>query len=305
MKATSGFRHPLVRSLAWLIGSPGLLAGPPDRGGAVIVADAWCAGALEESRTFLNALDDSPGELEAAVAACKSRRLGHVAECLIAFWLERSDRFELLARNLAVRESGRTLGEFDLVFIDRREGTAVHWEMAVKFYLRRRACADFLGPEGRDTLAHKVGRIFSHQLGLGGTPAGRAALAGVCDGKVISRAFVKGWLFHPEDEQPEGDQVNPNHQRGWWRTLQEFRLSAGRAGGRYCIVERAEWIGGPLEADSGDTFDGGEIMSLVGARLASGGRALMVAQFAPDGVRWRERGRGFVVPDLWGADAAG
>ena len=305
MKAAPGFRHPLVRSLAWLIGSPGLLAAPPDLGEAVLVADAWCAEALEASHTFLRALDDSPGELEAAVAACKSRRLGRVAECLIAFWLERSTRFELLARNLAVRESGRTLGEFDLVFIDRREGVAVHWEMAVKFYLRRRARADFLGPEGRDTLARKARRIFGHQIGLAGTPAGHAALAAVCDSKVISRAFVKGWLFHPEDEEPEGVEVNPNHPRGWWGTLEEFRLSGGRAGGRYRIVERADWIGGPLEADSGDTFDGGEIMSLVGARLASGGRALMVAQLAPQGGRWRECGRCFVVPDLWGADAAG
>jgi hypothetical protein len=305
------FRHPLVRALAWLIGSPGLLAAQPAMAGDVLVSDVWCAEALAESYPLLRALDADPGELEAAVAASKSSRLGRIAECLVGFWIERAERFELLARNLAVRESGRTLGEFDLVFLDRREGVVVHWEMAVKFYLRRRDGSEFLGPEGRDTLSRKADRIFGHQLGLGATPAGQAVLASLCTERVVSRAFVKGWLFHPDDLGSGSNQVNPEHQRGWWRTLDEFRRKDLTDARRYCVMERDSWIVGALAREFDATMDSGAAAAHIGSRLEAGGRALMVAQFDP---QWdpmlgrtqaclRESGRGFVVPDKWGASA--
>jgi len=305
LKPDLEFRHPLVRALAWLIGSPGLLAAQPVRASDVLVSDIWCTEALAESYPLLRALDADPGVLEAAVAASKSSRLGRIAECLIGFWIERAERFELLARNLAVRESGRTLGEFDLVFLDRREGVLVHWEMAVKFYLRRRDGSEFLGPEGRDTLSRKVDRVFGHQLGLGATPAGQAALAGLYKGRMVSRAFVKGWLFHPDDPGPESDQVNPRHQRGWWRTLDEFRRKVLPDGRRYCVVERDSWIVGTLAPEFDATLDSGAAAAQIGSRLEAGGRALMVAQFdtqfGSEGSCLRESSRGFVVPDQWGS----
>lgn len=297
--------HPLVRSLAWLIGSPGLLVAPADAAEDALVSDDWCRQALADSRGLLLALDDQPAELEAAIAACTSRRLGRIAECLIAFWLEKSERFELLAQNLAVRDAGRTLGEYDLVFVDHQEKQVIHWEMAVKFYLRRRGGTEFLGPEGRDTLARKARRVFDHQLCLGASPAGRAALAALCSGQVVSRAFVKGWLFHPDDGRLDVPQVSPFHQRGWWRTLEEFATTPENLGRRFSLVERADWMNGPLEAAARETASAAVTAQRIEARFAADARALMVAGFESPGGKGPESGRGFVVPEQWPSDPAG
>ena len=222
-----------------------------------------------------------------------------MAECLIAFWLEKSERFELLAQNLAVREAGRTLGEFDLVFFDREEDRVIHWEMAVKFYLRRRGGTEFLGPEGRDTLARKAGHIFDQQLHLGASTAGQIALAALSDGPVVSRAFVKGWLFHPDDGQADAPGVSPHHQHGWWRTLEEFSVASENLGKRFYIVERVDWLVGPLEACGRETFFAAGLERHIRARFVTDARALMVAGFeSPAGL---ETGRGFVVPAAWGS----
>lgn len=267
-----------------------------------MVSDEWCRQALEGARGLLLALDDEPAGLEAAIAACASRRLGRVAECLIAFWLEKSERFELLAQNLAVREAGRTLGEFDLVFLDHDEKRVIHWEMAVKFYLRRRGGTEFLGPEGRDTLARKAGHIFDQQLRLGASPAGRTALAALSSGQAVSRAFVKGWLFHPDDGRPDVPQVSPLHQRGWWRTLEGFLVAPQNLGRHFSLVERADWMDGLLEAAGRETVTAAELAQRIKARFETDARAVMVAGFdAPKGTG-RESGRGFVVPDRWSSD---
>lgn len=305
MSADLKLRHPLVRSLAWLIGSPGLLAAPADAAEDALVPDEWCSRALAGSKGLLLALDREPAELEAAVAAGTSRRLGRIAECLVAFWLAKSGRFELLAQNLAVRDAGRTLGEFDLLFFDHEEHRVIHWEMAVKFYLRRRCGTEFLGPEGRDTLARKARRVFDHQLRLGASPAGLAALASLCSGQVVSRAFVKGWLFHPDDGQPEVPQVSPFHQRGWWRTLEEFATTPENLGRRFSLLERADWMNGPLEAAGRETASAAVIAQRIKARFAADSRAVMLAGFDAPGGRETESGRGFVVPEQWSGDPAG
>ncbi len=251
------------------------------------------------------ALDREPAGLEAAVANCASRRLGRLAECLIAFWLEKSGRFELLAQNLAVRGAGRTLGEFDLLFRDHEEQGVIHWEMAVKFYLRRRGGTEFLGPEGRDTLARKARHIFDHQLRLGTSPAGRAALAAICSGQAVSRAFVKGWLFHPDDGLAGVPEVSPFHQRGWWRKLEEFAATPECLGRRFALVKRADWMNGPLAAAGRETACAAEVARQIKARFEGDARAVMVAGFDAPGGTGTECGRGFVVPEGWPGEPAG
>ena len=185
------------------------------------MVDQWCAQQLDASRAWLSALDTDPRPLEQFVALRNTRRLGFLAEALLAFWLSESPRFELLAENLAVRDHGRTLGDFDLVFHDLEGGGATHWELSVKFYLRLPAMVGlsaYVGAAGDDTLAAKADRVLNRQLGLAHTDAGKAALADLGIERVAARAFVKGWLFYPVGVQPESlPGLNPAHGRGWWR----------------------------------------------------------------------------------------
>lgn len=301
MTAAQSYAHPLVRSLAWLIGSPGLLT---CTGGshANVVDDAWCARQLGDSRAWLEGLDADPQSLETFIALRNIRRVGFLAQALLAFWLSHCGRFELLAENLVVRADGRTLGDFDLLLRECDGGVPTHWELAVKFYLRLAApdgMAGYVGPAGQDTLAAKALHVLTRQLGLGQTAAGRAALADLGIEQITARAFVKGWLFYPAAVQPVATPgLNPVHGRGWWR-----RHTGGDGGvwpvrdRCYRILDRLDWLAWPSIA--GQTLDWRELELRLRMHFAADGGALMVVEFDNCTAQAREISRGFVMPPHW------
>ena len=297
-------RHPLVRTLAWLIGSPGLLAaGAPAHQGKV-VGDDWCAAALADSTLWLLAEDAAPHSLEAFVALHRSARLGRLAENLLAYWFMHFARFALIARNLAVRDGGTTLGEFDFVFRDHAERRVVHWESAVKFYLFRPeigGLAGFVGPGERDTLAAKAEKVFSQQLKLAATRPGRAVLHAIGVEPEAALAFVKGRLFHPETDGLEPAEVNPDHARGWWRRCDRVGNLPGAHAGRYRRIDRLDWMTPGEAAAQVDAWNSAQCEAALAAHFAAGGAAVMLAQLREDAGRLVEVGRGFVPPPGWGA----
>ncbi len=191
-------RDPAVRDLAWVIGAPVLPdAAFPAYTGRV-VDDAWCRTQLQTCAPWLAALDSEPRSLHDFIAARPTRRLGHYFESLIAFWLAYLPSMQIIATNLQVKDSQRTLGEYDFLLRDA-SADICHWEAAVKFYLQAEPQAEqhvFIGPGARDRLDLKLDRVFSRQLKLGYTPAGREALPpDIALNK--AQAFIKGYLFYP------------------------------------------------------------------------------------------------------------
>ena len=298
-----GFTHPLVRSLAWLIGSPALLADGAAPGPDMVVDDAWCAAALDDALPWLKRQDSDPAALETFVAAKRSARLGHLAETLVAYWLGHGGRFVLLAENLAVRESGRTLGEFDFVLRDLASDETVHWELTVKFYLRDphlHGLAAFVGPTRTDTLAAKTTRMFSSQVRLSRTPAGAAALAAIGAPVGAARALIKGRLFYPQQPVAHESVVNPAHARGWWMRLGEFRRAGVPAGRVFRVLERTQWLVWPEHRDFAPCLDTQAIAGLAEAHFRAGNPALSVAEFDAKRSQTLECARGMIVPDHWG-----
>ena len=100
-------------------------------------------------------------------------KLGLRFEAIMAHWIDREPSLTLLAKNQAVHDGVRTIGEFDLIV--ENDGTVEHWELAVKFYLGTGDVSDldnWHGPDPSDTLARKINRMTSHQLRLSRHPAG-------------------------------------------------------------------------------------------------------------------------------------
>lgn len=302
--------HPWVRSLAWLIGSPGLLDAHDARFAGRVVEDAWCAQALAQAAPWLLELDREPRLLDEFIAAHATRRLGRAAETLLAFWLERQAGVEVLARNLAVRDAQRTLGEFDFIFREPGAHQATHWECAVKFYLRvpgAGGMACYVGPGDRDVLAAKVDKVFACQLMLGESPEGRAALRALHAEPARPQAFVKGWLFYEAGKEgadaPDALGLGARHLRGWWLRAEadwERRLEARR---RYVMLPRLHWLAWPWHAAGEELLGRDALVEAVGQALSADAGAQMVIEMAPaeDGPGWREVSRGFVAPAGWRA----
>lgn len=200
---------PLAGELRWLLNAAPLLRLPDhcEDGGTLLRQAALAQPALIQ--TAAEALARQP----------RRKRLGWHFENLVAALIQHSDRFDLVARNLVLRENGRTLGELDLLVRERASGELMHWELALKFYLGLGEGRGWPGPNPHDQLASKARHLYDVQLPRAAQPGAMAQLQAA--GHVIHRRalLTRGRLFYPcFTPCPAPPQADPAHQRGpWWR----------------------------------------------------------------------------------------
>lgn len=227
-------------------------------------------------------------------------KLGLRFEAIVAHWIELEPSLKLLAKNLAVHDGERTIGEFDLIV--ENNGTVEHWELAVKFYL---GAGDVLnldnwhGPDPSDTLARKINRMRSHQLRLSQHPAGQKLLEQ--NGWEVQRArsLVKGRLFHPYQsfrlqQFPIPSNVNPGHEKGWWLTETGFAEEPELKNARFVILERSNWLAPLRLVEDAQIMDHHQTVLFLSGIEEKG--TVPVAQLNTQG---EELSRGFVVFPQW------
>ncbi|MES1981958.1 MAG: DUF1853 family protein [Pseudomonadota bacterium] len=300
-------RDPAVRDLAWVIGAPNLLDPTHPSYHGRTVDDAWCQARLELCAPWLAALDQQPHNLHQFIAAQPTRRLGRYFELLLGYFLAHLPDIKILASNLQVQDAHRTLGEYDLLFRDRQTGTA-HWEAAIKFYLQLApipAQHSFIGPGGRDRLDLKLQRVFSHQLLLSDTTAGKLALpAGITLDR--AQAYIKGYLFyslHEADSRPAPlaiPGVSATHLRGWWIRHPVAMLPQIFPDSAWAILPRMRWLAPLLLEESAKVMSNAEMCRYADRHFDASSEALLLAELQPSaGAGWREAARGFVVANSW------
>lgn len=296
-------RDPIVRDLAWAIGSPGLVEPSyPDYLGRT-VDDAWCDAQLQASAAWLTALDLSPAALHRFVAARPTRRLGHYFETLLAYWLAHMPDTQIIATNLQVQDEQRTLGEYDFLFRDAADAIC-HWEAAVKFYLRVEPLAEqraFIGPGTRDRLDLKLERVFQHQLLLGHTPVGQQALPqGLLPDK--AQAFIKGYLFyHASTLRPAAIRgISAAHLSGWWARHTREKLPQTSAESRWIILPRLRWLAPVRLAADAEVMSYATLNNKLDEHFQLRSEAMLVVELARTAAgEWQEISRGFVVCSSW------
>lgn len=300
------WRQPVVRDLAWVIASPPLLRAPAARrgDGTHWLDDGWCAQALALSEDWLAALDRDPSTLLVHLAGEHDHRLGSHFESLLAFWLAWPENplYTLIARNLPVRDEGRTLGEFDFLVRERSSGEVQHWEVAVKFFLGVQPGGEarhWVGPGLRDRLDLKLEHLRLHQLRLGRSPGGRRQLAALGLEEVRPVCLVKGCLFYPAgvDQQAWAPRdAAPGHLQGWWQDHTGFLSTWGGSDLRWLRLPKASWMTAVIDAESPEVLP--DAHALVAGLPTSGPRSAICVI----GLRDRhESTRGFVVAPGWPA----
>lgn len=273
---------------------------------------AWLQAAAEASLPVLESVDAHPALIEAWMASIrhgqdKYYRLGRHAEQLWAFWCALRGCGTLLTHQLPIVEDKRTLGEIDLIFEDPQRGI-IHWEIAVKYYLRQHDREDALdgcrGPHPADHLGAKLARLRDHQIPLGHHPTVTATI-----GHTVAHheALLRGWLFHPADsewQQPTRlpASVHPQHPRGWWLRYgtQECPISARSS--RFIIAPRRAWIAPFLHPDDGTVqpLAHNELRGALLNHFRSSYDPLLIFEIRRDELGWwAEIARGFVVHGHW------
>ena len=293
------FADDAVRALAWCIGAPSLMSNAP---GLDFPSHRSFKDALGEAWDWLSELDGNPMPLHEHLAAARSRKVGIHFEALLTWWLRWHPQYDLLARNLQVRDDHRTLGAFDFVLRDQA-GLPQHWEVAVKFYLQREhsdAWSAWVGPNQRDRLDIKLERMGEHQLPLSARPEAVSALASLHITEPPEQvAFVKGMFFEPWDEpglRPRGSA--PETRLGQWVTTSDFAaFSDTQPACRWCVREKPDWLG-PARRRGDTSFSTADALQ----RLQAGGvdRPQLWSRLRElEGGVWFEDARLFVVPDTW------
>ena len=284
------FTHPQVRDLAWVACSgalldPGILTIRDPLSGSIWRRDP------EQLLYRLKQLDTDPVPLHALIPASRDLRLGNYYERLWHALLTLAPDVSILARNIALREKGRTIGELDLL-IEDAHGALVHLELAVKFYLgmpdKVHAEGDsqatdstasgfsshrmWWGPDPRDSLHDKVTRLRDHQLKLASqlhlsdTPLPRPEL---------SAAWLQGVLFNPLGRaMPAAENsaaLAPNHR---WCRQSELSMFERE---QWLIMPHKQWLM-PPQAEPGLSKTGRELRLMLDTHQLNPDRALMLVR---------------------------
>lgn len=297
------FHHKEVRDLAWAVFSTPLMAQLPG-----CDAQLCAPGAEAADWHWLEALDRQPEPLLTALAAGNSTRLGLYFERLWLFYLQHHPRWALLAHNLPINQAGRTLGAFD--FLCRQGEQFWHLELTVKFYLgvgqtaQPEAWPQWRGPDTRDRLDIKLGRLRDHQLALSQSTHSAAVLRDLAGGEVIwQRGLVmKGYYFYPGASDPRHPHpppvgAHPRHLRGTWWYLDQFLPHLNT--GHWHRPNKMAWLS-PVQLHKPDTAVPGPAMQqLIRETVGEAQRPVLLTRMAPHGGAWHEQERMFVVPDYW------
>lgn len=311
------YQHPVVRDLAWVMRSPGLLRMGP--AGQVIVADDWCRQIYIDAAQQLGALDNDPSPLLQALSQNKSYRLGVYFESLLRYWLEEILQVRQLRHNVPVfeqelKKGKRTLGEFDFLFRLAEKEPLQHWEATVKFYLLRsneKGEGYWLGPGGRDRLDAKLERMFQHQLKLSTLPQAQAVLGNHANPPVESAAFIKGYLFYPLGENGKVKPLKENapnlaphvlaneHLQGWWLRWQSTSLPHGDDT-HWLVLPKLRWLSPVRQVDETGMLDFKAMSAWLERHFRQHDTPLLLAelrlQTGVGGKVWEEISRGFVLP---------
>lgn len=238
MPAWLNYNNPLVRDLAWTIGSPPLLTANPEallRNKHQIQTPAFCywpetswfETQLNDYIPILKKLDKNPDQLQESLARRKSPRLGIYFEALLTYWLSTNNRYTLLHHNLPIREKNQTngaeitVGEFDFIVYDQHTQKTLHWEVAIKYYLGFGDVEQpwqWFGPNKKDRLDLKLKHLLNKQIQLSAHPTSKKQLHSL--GIHIDETWVilKGYLFYPWHSHKNYPVfLSSSHLKGHWQ----------------------------------------------------------------------------------------
>jgi uncharacterized protein len=285
-----GFTQPLLRALAWAIGSHTIFnpEQPEWKGG--LADDTSGAKWLHDALPWLQKLESNPDALERLLPAAQKRPLGKSFELLIGYWLSQRADVDWVQSSLVVRHSGRTMGEFDHFFATK-DGALHSLELTVKFYLRvapERGANGYVGPMVFDFMAQKIARMTTHQMPLGDTEDGQRAIKALLTRlrrphdeagflPVQAHAISRGILFErktaPQVLIPSD--VSPGYTQGTWCVVDEM---ASIPAAQMCVwkpLDGLAWLG-PQRANERELMTLNQCMNTMGKT-----RHVMVAKFEP------------------------
>jgi uncharacterized protein len=230
-----------LAALRWLLLSAPLVAVPPGASAQLATFTPLERAGIAE---WLDRLQADSQALEVWMQTKPEVRIGRYAERLLEFYLSHATAEglqRLVAAHVPLRAQVNglmvTQGELDFL-LTNAQGQHLHWELAVKFFLCTAAGgvatpADFIGPNGVETLAQKWHKLFARQL-THTPPLPWSAHAW------LPQAFTRGWMFYRWGVAvPQCDALHPQHGKGWWTDIATMHTLPDAL---YAYLPRLHWM---------------------------------------------------------------
>lgn len=300
------YRTQQVRDLAWACFSPPLLHTQALAGADESVSN--CGLALTPQRSaWLESLDRNPERLLQHLALHPTRRLGIYFEQLWHFFLTEDPSVELLAHNLPVRENGRTLGEFDIIYQCKQRECSIHLELAVKYFLGYEQQHDnepstpdqaWIGPNARDRLDLKIDHLLQRQIKLGQSPRAVELLSDLGIGEMRREVEIKGYLFNSmTDPLPAPRGFNTCCQMAQWLPVSSLDIYLQQLpDSTYCVLPRALWLSPAMHQLAPAQHTASALLLQLEQHFREHSRPQLVAALGHDG---QENKRFFVTAVQW------
>ena len=282
-------KQPEVRDLAWAIFSPSLL----DEKAAVKCMEAPFLGLDAASFgpfiSHIQKLEKNPEPLRKMIQSANPKRLGDYFETLILYFLNQMPCCHKLEHKMVVKSGPKTVGEFDFLFYSEIVKKAIHWEVAVKFYLLDPS-GQFRGLNPADTLSDKI-ITLSRQVSLPQKSEAKKFLTSHHFLPIESGVLIRGNLFYPLDEEGQylpilHPGIAENHLFGWWDSINNEGWKKRTKAYRLMNLSRLNCLAPKVMETTPQPF------------IPQPG---LVACMVEEDEQWVEKERGMLVPTNWPA----
>ncbi|MBF0279682.1 MAG: DUF1853 family protein [SAR324 cluster bacterium] len=296
----------LLRDLHWVLESPLLIRKEEFGQESKAVDSVWAGEQIFRHQGWLNSVQENPEILEEYFQKRQTWKVGRYFEQLISFWLIHSPFFNLKAWNLQIFDGHRTLGELDFIFEDRDRAIMLHWESSVKYYLGC-CCADggveWIGPNARDRLDLKLGKMLDHQSRLSEHPEARKTLEQMDIFELHPEVFLKGYLFYPHSRSGEVHaplNASRNHLKGYWISSQEINVLSSDPSKRWMILKKPYWLSRAITRDENRLLSFKKLEAFVQNEFLHSAKPLLLAEMMEqESGLFLESTRCFIVSESW------
>ena len=296
------YKSPLVRELAWIIGSRPLMSEHGYCDVYQTLDDKWIDDLLEESESFLFSLDLNPAPLQEWLETRPSRLLGIRFESMLGFFFENHPRFEILAKNVQLKNRTQTVGEIDFIVNDLNHNRLLHMEVACKFYLSSKISNQWnlwLGPNPHDTLKLKMNKLIE-QLSITTRHWGKEYLQSQKLANPEPTLLMKGAFHHHYSNLGNAKHPkfsNTKYNTGWWCHKKELK-ALDNVYIRWAKLEKESWLC-PQVRVIDETLEFNNIQKVVNGHFSLSKRSILLTCLLEKDGFWVEHSRGFVVGDEW------
>ena len=169
-----------------------------------------------------------PQNLKTDLKLSPTAILGKRAESFFHYCVTHFSEEEIIAYNVQIEKNKITVGELDFLLKNPFSGKISHVELVYKFYLYDPSIGEnterWIGPNRRDTLAKKLGRLKNHQFPLLNKSETKSFLnqLGIPHNQIEQKLCFKANLFIPLGWKKKISAINTECIRGFWIKSSEF-----------------------------------------------------------------------------------